>query len=88
VLQPVQLKHLTGLLGVQERDGLQLPARRQSVDGAASAATTVVEVVASAVIESEKERMLERPAVAEDRLLQQLFELAAGVGFGEQQMTI
>jgi hypothetical protein len=87
-LQPVQLKQLTGLLKVQERDGFQLPARQQSVDVAASVAKSVVEVVAGPVMESENGRTVEWQGLAEDRLLQQLFERAAGVGFGEQQMTI
>jgi hypothetical protein len=58
------------------------------VDVAASAAKSVVEVVAGPVMESENGRTVEWQGLAEDRLLQQLFERAAGVGFGEQQMTI
>jgi hypothetical protein len=100
VLRPVQLEQLTGVLEssiaslgsghakVQGRGGFGSASLQQQADGVQSSVTSAIAVAEASVIESVPGSRAEWPGVSEDSLLQQVFERAAGGGFGEQQVSV
>ncbi|MFN9041434.1 MAG: hypothetical protein ACK5YO_34415, partial [Planctomyces sp.] len=100
VLRPVQLEQLTGVLEssivslglghakVQGRGGFGSASLQQQADGVQSSVTRAIAAAEASVIESVPGSRAEWPGVSEDSLLQQVFERAAGGGFGEQQVSV
>lgn len=100
VLRPVQLEQLTGVLEssiaslgsghakVQGRGGSGSASLQQQADGVQSTVTSAIAVAEASVIESVPGSRAACSGVSEDSLLQQVFERAAGGGFGEQQVSV
>lgn len=100
VLRPVQLEQLTGVLEssiaslgsghakVQGRGGSRSASFQQQADGVQSSVTSAIAAAEAPVVEWVPGSRAEWPGVSEDSLLQQVFERAAGGGFGEQQVSV